>query len=230
MMFPAAANGHMPFVDRYREEQIRKIIMKAERQRRHSGPDKFESPAKGKDDRIRSLPALHNLVGDRAKPRFLSTPEMAAVAVADRRLHHSKDGSSKAADKHSFLAGLRKLFGKVSKAAAGPAQLQPRDSLDAGRPSDRSASVPIGIKKAAEPGDGTHKSKRQRTRTVSNISTVMETILEQNETLCSTEDLSSSPSSSVSSSSPLSSYGSPAMTSKLHTTIEGLRTNGYVYG
>lgn len=209
MMFPSAVEGHMPFIDRYKQEQINKVIRKADRQRRHSGGAPSADPAAAraviaKETKGRSLPALSHAGSQR--PRFISMPEMAA-AQPEVQKANSRHG------KHSLLSSLKKMFSGKSKAKADdrPASASPLQqpqppsshatsySDHKGKPHDRvtvtgfhSRKGLLAVGSVTVGGDAkSHSRKTSRARTVSNISTVMETIVEQNESTCSREQLSS---------------------------------------
>ena len=72
MNFPSAIQGHMPFVDKYKQEQIKRVIEK-HRSRHHSGPDNHSSKDRSaKHKNTHSMPILWQSVYTRQKPRFRS--------------------------------------------------------------------------------------------------------------------------------------------------------------
>lgn len=211
MNFPSAIQGHMPFVDKYKQEQIKRVIEK-HRSRHHSGPDNHSSKDRSaKHKNTHSMPILWQSVYTGQKPRFRSMSALddsriglssysKNLSLAQKSSPSEKDSNKNS--KNSLLSSLKKLFsGKRDETGSSKQHLPSSGAIVHGNYS-RSFSAPAGgcskklSKKPASDNDlalsGVRSPKRQRMRTVSNISGVMETIEEVSEIMASTDRLSDS--------------------------------------
>jgi len=212
MNFPSAIQGHMPFVDKYKQEQIKRVIDK-HRSRHHSGPDHRSSKDRSaKHKNTHSMPILWQSVYTGQKPRFISMSALddSRVGLSTYHKHSpltqksssSSDKESSKNSKHSLLSSLKKLFSGKRDESGASASKQPTSGAIVHGNYSRSYSAPAGgcskklSKKPASDNDlamsGVRSPKRQRMRTVSNISGVMETIEEVSEIMASTDRLSDS--------------------------------------
>lgn len=218
MNFPSAVQGHMPFVDKYKQEQIKRVLEK-HRSRHHSGPDHPSSKDRSaKHKNTHSMPILWQSVYTGQRPRFISMSALddSRVGLNSYQKYSSASQSlaspstsekeSSKNSKNSLLSSLKKLFSGKKEATEGNSgstrshKVRLSGAIVQGNYA-RSFSAPAGgcskklSKKPAADNDvlsGVRSPKRQRMRTISNISGVMETIEEVNEIIASTDRLSDS--------------------------------------
>lgn len=197
-MFPSAVQGHMPFVDKYKQEQIKKVIEKT-RSRHRSGPDRAHRGGGGVAPRnTHSMPILWQSVYPGQRPKFRSMPTLDDSSIS--QLPH-KDSR----DRKSLLSSLKKLFGNKRDSVDGSsASNYTSGAVIAGQSAHLFTSKSAANKKPADSDSDTTSTgsvrspKRQRMRTISNISSVMETIEEDNEIIASVDQLTDGGSSSTS--------------------------------
>ena len=226
-MYPTVVQGQMPFVDQKarRNEQIKKVIQK-HRARHNSGPEKFNTEKHQlKNKNTVSMPSLGRSLCTTPRPRYNSMPSLDKQAV-NIPIEASKNGDKKM----SIVKAIKSLFSKKeTKDASGyKTRYQPKSGAIVEKTRCRAYSAPMDITSSRVDVNGAAVSppgrspKRQRTRTVSNISSVMETIQEINEIPAyEYESDSSSPLSSAAHSDiyyPTSSVGSKESIVSLHST------------
>lgn len=207
MMWPSAVKGHMPFVDEYKKQQIEQVLEK-QRARHHSGPDSRSRSAKesAKHRNTHSMPILWQSVYAGQRPRFISMPTLPESHNYPTRPSHSaphgshkhSEASTSKNSKHSIMASLKsvkKFFsGKrddssdVNKHVTSGAIVQGNSSRPYRSPSKNKKPADSDVAATS----GGRSPKRQRMRTVSTLTDVMETIEEVNEVLASTDHLSDS--------------------------------------
>lgn len=207
-MYPSAIQGHMPFVDNYRKEQIQKVLEK-NRSRHSSGPDRKTSgdkSAKYKD--THSMPILWQSAYTGQRRKFISMPALddsyIGVNTHKHNLSQRLPDNSKHGGKGSLLNSLKKIFSKKeqnTRSSSSSSRSGTSGAIVRGNHS-RAYISKSSYKKPADSDivSGVRSPKRQRMRTVSNISGVMETIQEVNEILVSTDHISDPEDSSNSSS------------------------------
>lgn len=203
-MFPSAVGGKLPFVDEYKQEQINKVLEK-HRARHHSGPDSQRSAEKAAKHRnTHSMPSLWHSVYAGQRPRFISMPTLDdnclnyGAASTRHSVSQCSSSSQSKPHKHSLLSSLKKLFNKKEdNKPVTSSKMYARGFSGAivegnsSRPYGPSGKNKKNIDSDVLVTSGVRSPKRQRMRTISNISGVMETIEEVNEVLASTDHLSS---------------------------------------
>lgn len=232
MMFPSAVNGQMPFVDSYKQEQIKKVLEKHERARHHSGPDSHHSTEKlDKRRNTHSMPILWQSVYAGQRPRFISMPTLEDERLrshsshSTRHLPQQKSSDNAKSHKHSVLSSLKKLFS--SKKDNSSSSYRSTGAIvqgDQSRPYSSRSKNKKEVSSDAVVSSGGRSPKRQRMRTISNLSGVMETIEEVNEVLLSTDRLSDS--DSCSSSSSELTYRTVTSAPELHSSTSLLYSCG----
>lgn len=194
MMFPSAVQGHMPFVDKYKQEQIRKVVAK-HRSRHHSGPDsRSRAHDSVKHKNTHSMPILWQSVYTGQRPKFISMPTLDEQHMARLQVQSKEEKSNK-----SFLSSLRKLFGSKkedsnSNSASPVKHSRTTGAVVHGNYAHSFSSTSSCSKKPATADTdfvitGVRSPKRQRMRTISNKSGVMETIEEVNEIMASADHI-----------------------------------------
>lgn len=190
MMFPSAVQGHMPFVEKYKQEQIKKVIEK-NRSRHHSGPERCAAAVQrgGVSQRnTHSMPILWQSVYSGQRPKFRSMPTLDDSQLAHLPHRDSKDSKSLLSSLKKFFSSKRDMVDSKSLANGGAtgavivgnsARLYTSKSSNK-KPADVDCDVTSG---------SVRSPKRQRMRTISNISAVMETIEEDNEISASVDQL-----------------------------------------
>lgn len=190
----------MPFVDAYKQEQIKKVIEK-HRSRHHSGPDSKSCTNKSAKHRdTHSMPILWQSVYAGQRPRFLSMPTLdnsrislhtANINTRYPTQHQRSSNTSNKSQKHSLFSSIKKLFTNKKSDTSSKTGLP---GANAHRDHSQSFTVPSKNKKLVDSDVAMNgcSPKRQRIRTISNLSGVMETIEEVNEVLASTDHLTDS--------------------------------------
>lgn len=211
MMYPAPVNGAMPFVDskKHREMQIKKVIAK-HKARHHSGPEKYSlEKSKVHNKNAKSMPQLSP---DAAASPRMRRPNFNSMPSLESSMDLTKTEQEA---KHSIITAIKQLFtGKKEKKATK--RYKPIYTPNTtGRVRSHSSPVDILCKSRNDVNTESNSPpgvspKRQRTRTVSNISSIMETIEEipENLVLEDESDSSDSCSDSDSNSSAMSSLNS----------------------
>lgn len=213
MMFPLAVKGQMPFVDKYKQEQIKKVIEKHSRSRHHSGPDNHTATDKAPQRRnTHSMPILWQSVYTGQRRRYVSMPTLednyfgSHSSNPARHMLQQKSPEHGKPHKHSLLSSLKKMFSS-KKDDGGRSHLSSGAIVqgDQSRPYHSRSKNKKAIDSDIVVQNGGRSPKRQRVRTISNLSGVMETIEEEvNEILAASADQlddSGTNSSSTSSSS-----------------------------
>lgn len=211
MMFPAAVDGHMPFLDaeKYRQQQIKKVIAK-HKSRHRSGPDSYSLERSATQQKnAKSMPHLRDHVGSPrlSRPHFNSMPslesQMNMINLADGGSEDSEESK-----KFSLINTIKHILTGTSKSkkctssrksSSSNGKYNPQYQQKKGAKVRTKSSAPqdilcksradVSVDSNSPPGVS---PKRKRTRTVSNISSVMETIEEIPENLVLEDDDSES--------------------------------------
>lgn len=177
-MYPLAVDGRMPFVDQktYREQQIKKVIQKHRAKRhRDSIPEKYSLQKNKHSFRNTTKSSAMSLLDER-------DPFQCDLISTSNNLASSTDTIQKFS-KSNILYAIKQWFTKTKHDQSRGTPYQPRFQQKGAR--NRSFSAPIDYNLSHSRKTSLNSNsppsvspKRQRTRTVSNISSVMETIEE----------------------------------------------------
>lgn len=183
MFYPVAVDGQMPFVDQnsHREQQIKRVIQKHRAKRHRDGIQADNKYSLQKTKVYRQSQNINTMPGLKSNRCDLIS------ASTDLSKLDSDDSNVQKFSKTSILNAIKTLFtGTKSKDSENKNRTAYKPKFQQRGANPKGSSSPISIARSRKnPHDSNSNSppgvspKRLRTRTVSNISSVMETIIEE---------------------------------------------------